>query len=122
MVSADKRMLLTLVKGVFMINELTDNDFHQEVEKSEIPYVVDFWAIWCAPCSLIAQALEELAKDYDGKIKVGKVNVDNEIKTANEFTIQNIPTIIIFKNGKEVDRIIGAVPKTHIVKKLKEYL
>ena len=105
-----------------MIKELTDNDFHQEVEKSEIPYVVDFWAIWCAPCSLIAQVFEELAKDYDGKVKVGKVNVDNEIKTANEFTIQNIPTIIIFKDGKEVERIIGAVPKNHIVKKLKKYI
>ena len=62
------------------------------------------------------------AKDYDGKVKVGKVNVDNEIKTANEFTIQNIPTIIIFKDGKEVERIIGAVPKNHIVKKLKKYI
>jgi len=94
-----------------MVRELTDSDFHQEVEKSELPYIVDFWAIWCAPCSMVAPILEEIAKEYDGKLKVGKVNVDNEIKTANEFGIQNIPTLIIFKQGKEVDRIIGAVPK-----------
>ncbi len=105
-----------------MVKELTDNDFHQEVEKSELPYVVDFWAIWCAPCSLVSPIMEELASEYDGKIKVGKINVDNEIKTANEFGIQNIPTIIIFQRGKEVERIIGAVPKEHIVKKLKKYI
>jgi thioredoxin 1 len=107
---------------VLMIKELTDGDFHQEVEKSEIPYVVDFWAIWCAPCSMVAPIMEEIAKDFDGKIQVGKVNVDNEIKTANEFGIQNIPTIVIFKQGKEVERIIGAVPKEHIVEKLTPHL
>ncbi len=105
-----------------MVKELTDNDFHQEVEKSKLPYIVDFWAIWCAPCSLVGPIMEELASEYEGKIKVGKVNVDNEIKTANEFGIQNIPTIIIFENGKEVERIIGAVPKQHIIKKLKKYI
>lgn len=102
-----------------MIKELTDTDFHQEVEKSEIPYIVDFWAIWCAPCLIVTPILEEIAKEYDGKIKVGKVNVDNEIKTANEFGIQNIPTIIIFQQGKEIERIIGAVPKDHIIEKIK---
>ena len=105
-----------------MIKELTDTNFHQEVEKSEIPYIVDFWAIWCAPCSMVTPVLEEIAKEYDGKVKVGKVNVDNEIKIANEYTIQNIPTIMIFKQGKEVERIIGAVPKDHIEKKLKKYI
>lgn len=105
-----------------MVKELTDNDFHQEVEKSEMPYVVDFWAIWCGPCSMIAPIMDELSNEYEGKINIGKVNVDNEIKTANEFGIQNIPTIIIFKQGKEVDRIIGAVPKEHIVKKIHEHI
>jgi thioredoxin 1 len=100
-----------------MIKELTDTNFHQEVEKSEIPYIIDFWAIWCAPCSMVTPILEEIAKEYDGKVKVGKVNVDNEIKIANEHTIQNIPTIMIFSQGKEVERIIGAVPKDHIEKK-----
>lgn len=101
-----------------MVKELTDGNFHQEVDKSDIPYIVDFWAIWCAPCSMLAPVMEEIATDYTGKAMVGKVNVDNEIKTANEFGIQNIPTIIIFKQGKEVERIIGAVPKEHIVEKV----
>lgn len=105
-----------------MIKELTDNDFHQEVEKSKIPYIVDFWAIWCAPCSLVSPVMEEISKEYKDKVMVGKVNVDNEIKTANEFGIQNIPTIIIFEEGKEAERIVGAVPKTHIVKKLQKYI
>lgn len=105
-----------------MIKELTDNDFHQEVEKSDLPYIVDFWAIWCAPCSMVTPVMEELSRDFDGKVKVGKVNVDNEIKTANEFGIQNIPTILIFENGKEVERIIGAVPKDHLVEKLTPHI
>jgi len=105
-----------------MVKELTDGDFHQEVEKSEIPYIVDFWAIWCAPCSLVSPVLEEISREYEDKVMIGKVNVDNEIKTANEFAIQNIPTIIIFEQGKEAERIIGAVPKTHILKKLQKYI
>lgn len=105
-----------------MIKELTDTDFHQEVEKSNLPYIVDFWAIWCAPCTMVAPVMEEIAKEYDGQVNIGKVNVDNELKTANEFVIQNIPTIIIFKQGEEVERIVGAVPKEHIVNKLKKYI
>lgn len=105
-----------------MIKELTDTNFHQEVEKSVIPYLVDFWAIWCPPCSSIAPILEEIAKDLEGKIQIGKVNVDNEIKTANEYGIQNIPSLLIFNKGQEVDRIIGAVPKGHLVKKLEKYI
>jgi len=105
-----------------MTRELTDNNFHQEVEKSKIPYLVDFWAIWCPPCSMLVPILEEITKEYEGKVMVGKVNVDNEIKTANEFVIHNIPTLIIFKDAKEVERIVGAVPKEHIVKRLKKYI
>lgn len=105
-----------------MVKELTDSDFHQEVEKSNIPYLVDFWAIWCAPCAMVSPVLEEISKEYDGKIHVGKVNVDNEIKTANEFGIQNIPTLVIFQAGKEIERMVGAVPKDHIVKKIEKYV
>ncbi len=105
-----------------MVKELTDGNFHQEVEKSEIPYIVDFWAIWCAPCSMVAPVLEEIAKEQEGKVKIGKINVDNEIKIANEYAIHNIPTIVIFNQGKEVERIVGAVPKDHIEKKLKKYI
>ncbi len=105
-----------------MVKELTDTDFHQEVEKSNIPYLVDFWAIWCAPCAMVSPVLEEISKEYDGKIHVGKVNVDNEIKTANEFGIQNIPTLVIFQAGKEIERMVGAVPKDHIVKKIEKYV
>jgi len=105
-----------------MVKELTDNDFHQEVDKATLPFLVDFWAIWCPPCSMVAPVLEEIAKDYDGRLRIGKINVDNEIKTANEFGIQNIPTMIIFDQGKEVERIIGALPKDQIVKKLEKYI
>lgn len=105
-----------------MVKELTDGDFHQEVEKSNIPYLVDFWAIWCAPCAMVSPVLEEISKEYDGKIQVGKVNVDNEIKTANEFGIQNIPTLVIFHAGKETERMVGAVPKDHIIKKIEKYV
>lgn len=105
-----------------MVKELTDTGFHQEVDKSDVPYLVDFWAIWCGPCSMVSPIMEEISHEFDGRVKVGKVNVDNEIKTANEYGIQNIPTIIIFKQGKEAERILGAVPKDHIVKKLEKYL
>lgn len=105
-----------------MVKELTDTDFHQEVDKSDVPYLVDFWAIWCGPCSMVSPIMEEISHEFDGRVKVGKVNVDNEIKTANEYGIQNIPTIMIFKQGKEAERILGAVPKDHIVKKLEKYL
>lgn len=105
-----------------MIKELTDSDFHQEVDRSTFPYLIDFWAIWCPPCAMVAPVLEEIARDYDGKLSIGKINVDNEIKTANEFVIQNIPTMIIFNQGKEVERIIGALPKDQIVKKIEKYL
>lgn len=105
-----------------MVKELTDTGFHQEVDKSDVPYLVDFWAIWCGPCSMVSPIMEDISQEFDGRVKVGKVNVDNEIKTANEYGIQNIPTIIIFKQGKEAERILGAVPKDHIVKKLEKYL
>ncbi|MEO0143283.1 MAG: thioredoxin domain-containing protein [candidate division WOR-3 bacterium] len=105
-----------------MIKELTDIDFFQEVEKSNLPYLVYFWAIWSPICITVTQILEEIDEIFAGKINIGKVNVDNEIKTANEFDIQNIPTLIFFMNGKIKEKIIGSVSKEILIKKIKKYL
>ncbi len=105
-----------------MIKELTDIDFFQEVEKSNRPYLVYFWAIWSPVCVRITQILEEIDEDFSGQINIGKVNVDNEIKTANEFDIQNIPTLLFFMNGKIKERIIGSVSKELLIKKINRYL
>lgn len=102
--------------------ELTDTNFHQEVLKSPVPYLVDFWAVWCGPCRMMAPVLDEIASSYDDRLRVGKLNVDNEIKAANELNIQSIPTLILFVNGKEAERIIGAVPKDFLIEKIKKYL
>ncbi len=103
-----------------MIKELTDIDFWQEVGNSGVPLIVDFWAIWSQSCMTVSQIMEDLSKKYDGKFVFGKVNVDNEIKTANDCDIQNIPTIIIYSNGSELERIIGSVTKEILVSKLKK--
>ena len=102
--------------------ELNDTNFPLEVLKSEIPVLVDFWAIWCMPCLSLAPILEEVARAMDGKIKVGRVNVDTEIKTATEYGIKSIPTMILFNSGEEVTRMIGVVPKEEIIKKIEEIL
>ncbi len=105
-----------------MIKELTDLDFFQEVEKSSIPYLVYFWAIWSPNCIMMTKYIEEIEKKYTDKLNIGKVNVDNEIKTANEYDIQNIPTILIFENGVVKDRIIGTTTKEVLLKRLNKYL
>ena len=97
--------------------ELTDENFSKEVIESKDPVLVDFWAPWCGPCRLVGPVVEELASEYQGKIKVGKVNVDENEQTAYKYGIRSIPTLILFKNGRPVDQIIGAVPK-HILKKM----
>lgn len=101
--------------------QLNNKAFTEIVQKYPL-VVVDFWASWCAPCHMIAPFVEELAKEYSGKIVFGKMNVDEGRSTAMEFGIMSIPTLLMFKNGKEVDRIIGAVPKESIKRKLKQYL
>ncbi len=90
---------------------VTDDDFEQQVLQSDIPVVVDFWAPWCGPCRVIAPILEELAKEYDGKVKVAKVNTDDHQRWMSKFGIMAIPTMIFFKNGQEINRIVGAGPK-----------
>ena len=102
--------------------ELTDATFEQEVLKSTMPVLVDFWAAWCGPCKMIAPIVEELATEYDGKLKIGKVDVDNNQKIAMQYGIRSIPTLLVFKGGKVVDQIVGAAPKKTLVEKLSKHL
>jgi thioredoxin 1 len=101
---------------------ITDANFENEVIKSDIPVLIDFWATWCGPCKAIAPIVEDLAREYDGKVKVGKVDVDDNQQTAIKYGIRSIPTLLIMKNGQVNDMIIGAVPKVQIVQKLKAAL
>lgn len=97
---------------------VTDSDFEQEVLESETPVLVDFWAEWCAPCKMVAPVLDELAGEYDGKIKFTKVDVDVNPQTAMKYGIRSIPTLLVFKGGSPVDQVVGAVPKAVIKKRL----
>ncbi len=96
----------------------TDDNFAAEVLKSDKPVLVDFWAVWCGPCKMIAPFVEELAVELEGKAKVGKLDVDNNQETAIKYGVRSIPTVLIFKGGNVVDTIIGAVPKVQLKQKL----
>jgi thioredoxin 1 len=96
----------------------TDDNFESEVINSDKPVLIDFWAVWCGPCKMIAPIVEELAVEYEGKAKIGKLDVDDNQQTSIKFGVRSIPTILIFKDGKLKDTIIGAVPKSQIVQKL----
>jgi thioredoxin 1 len=98
---------------------LTDGNFKEEVLESSTPVLVDFWAEWCGPCRVIAPAIEELAEAYDGKVKIGKLNVDEQSNIAGQYGIRSIPTLLFFQNGEVVDQVVGAVPKSAIESKLK---
>ena len=101
---------------------LTSENFDGEIKKAESPIIVDFWAEWCGPCRIVAPVLEKLADDYEGKVRVGKVNVDEQGALASKFGIQSIPTLLIFKGGKVVDQYIGATTQDHLAKMVDKHL
>ena len=96
----------------------TDGNFDAEALKSEVPVIVDFWAAWCGPCRMIAPIIEELAGEYEGKIKIGKLDVDENQQTAIKYGVRSIPTVLFFKDGKVAETIIGAVPKSMFAEKI----
>jgi thioredoxin 1 len=102
--------------------EGTDFNFELEVLNSEQPVLVDFWAPWCGPCRIVAPIVDEIANEYTGKLKVVKVNTDENYNVASKYGIMSIPTLGIFKGGKLIDAVIGAVPKNHLMKKLTPYI
>ncbi|MFH1862038.1 MAG: thioredoxin [bacterium] len=104
------------------ILHFTDGNFQQEVVESDIPVLVDFWAVWCGPCHIVAPLVEQIADEYQGRLKVGKVNVDENPNTATQYGIRGIPTLLLFKNGQAVEQIIGVVPKVQIMAKLENHL
>lgn len=100
----------------------TDKNFEEEVMKSTTPVVVDFWAQWCAPCRIVSPTIEELAKDYEGKVKVGKLNVDENQEVASKYGVMSIPTILIFKDGNPVKTMVGAQSKENYKNAIEEVL
>jgi len=102
--------------------QVTDSTFKQEVLDSEVPVLVDFWAPWCGPCRMVAPVVDEIAEQYSGKVKVVKVNTDDNPSVASQYGIRSIPTLMIFKGGQRVDMVVGAVPKTTLATTLEKHL
>ena len=101
---------------------VTDGDFAQEVEQHEGVTMVDFWAEWCGPCHMVAPIVEEIAGEYDGRVKVVKLDVDANQDAAVRFNVRSIPSVLFFKNGQHADTVVGAVPKSHLVEKIEQHL
>jgi len=104
------------------IKELTDANFDAEVLKSEVPTLVDFWAVWCGPCKQIAPMVDALANDYKGRLKVAKVDVDHNQIVAQQYSVKSIPTLLIFKGGKVVGQFVGTMPRSKLETELKKHL
>lgn len=100
--------------------DITDDTFEKEVIQSGTPVVVDFWATWCGPCKMIAPVLEEVAKEMGDKVKITKLDVDHNSKTAGKYNIMSIPSLLFFKNGEVVDQVVGAVPKSQLIARLQK--
>ncbi|HAA32088.1 MAG TPA: thiol reductase thioredoxin [Cyanobacteria bacterium UBA8553] len=102
--------------------QVTDASFKQDVLDSEVPVLVDFWAPWCGPCRMVAPVVDEIAQQYEGQVKVVKLNTDENPNVASQYGIRSIPTLMIFKGGQRVDMVVGAVPKTTLANTLEKYL
>jgi thioredoxin 1 len=102
--------------------EITDSNFQQEVLNSDKPVLLDFWAVWCGPCKSIAPVVEEIAREYDGRLKVGKVDVDTNPEVSMKFGIRNIPALMVFKGGRVVEQVIGAVHKRNLLDKVTPHI
>ena len=101
---------------------VTDESFEQDVLISEIPVLVDFWAPWCGPCRMVAPVVDEIAEQYDGRVKVVKLNTDENPGIAGQYNIRSIPTLMIFKNGQRVEQVVGAVPKATLASTIEKFL
>jgi thioredoxin 1 len=101
---------------------VTDASFEQDVLASDVPVLVDFWAPWCGPCRMVAPVVDEIAEQYDGKIKVVKLNTDENPNVASQYGIRSIPTLMLFKGGQRVDVVVGAVPKTTLANTIEKHL
>jgi thioredoxin 1 len=110
------------VEVLEMIKDVMDNNFQEEISLGNTPVVVDFWAPWCGPCKMLGPVLEELEKDYEGKVKFLKLNVDNNPVVSQKFRVSSIPTVMIFKNGETVDTMVGFRPKTAIKELVDKHL
>ncbi len=104
------------------VMEFSETNFDQEVTKAPMPVLVDMWAAWCGPCRMVAPVVEELAGTYQGKMKMGKLNVDDHPQVAARYRIMNIPTLLLFKGGREVDRIVGVVPKEELARRIERII